>query len=394
MTIKRMIAIIFIFLLGVAGWTFLGGVSAQRSSYYGNQLYYQVKQLWGEPITQDSPTLSVKIPGRKKMRSLLIQGNQIKVNLDLQQRRKGLIWYPTYEVEFDAQYKVVNPDAVSQNIRFYFPLPAKEATYDRFSFAIDKQIRQIEFDPAVGIYQMIQIQPKQSKIVHIHYRTRGLTSWKYQLVNATRRVKDLDLTITTNFEKIDYPVGSLSPMQFKTSPQQSILQWQADDLITHQDIGVIMPERINPGPLAARMTFFAPVCLLFFFVLISTLSVIKKINIHPMHYLFVTAGFFAFHLLFSYLIDVINIHLAFGISSVVSVSLVILYLSVALGARFPWKIAGLGQLFYLVLFSYSFFIEGMTGLTVTIGSILTLAILMYLTAKMDWGQVFTKKTKQ
>ena len=57
---------------------------------------------------------------------------------------------------------------------------------------------------------------------------------------------------------------------------------------------------------------------------------------------------------------------------------------------FPWKFAALGQLFCLVLFSCSFFLKGMTGLTVTLGSVLTLAVLMYLTARLDWNRVLAR----
>ena len=145
--------------------------------------------------------------------------------------------------------------------------------------------------------------------------------------------------------------------------------------------------------LAARMTFFAPVCLLFFFVLITAICVVYRIDIHPMHYLFVNAGFFAFHLLFAYTIDVINVHLAFFLSSLVSVLLVVSYLVKALGKTFPWRIAALGQLIYLVLFSYSFFIDGMTGLTVTIASIVTLAVLMRITAETNWSEVFVRRPR-
>ena len=52
------------------------------------------------------------------------------------------------------------------------------------------------------------------------------------------------------------------------------------------------------------------------------------------------------------------------------------------------------QLIYLVLFSYSFFLQGMTGLTVTIASILTLVVLMFLTAKTDWQTVFKNRKTQ
>ena len=75
-------------------------------------------------------------------------------------------------------------------------------------------------------------------------------------------------------------------------------------------------------------------------------------------------------------------------------ALVVSYLARALGETFPWKIAALGQLVYLVLFSYSFFLKGMTGLTVTIASIATLAILMRITAQTDWSQVFVRRPRE
>ena len=42
------------------------------------------------------------------------------------------------------------------------------------------------------------------------------------------------------------------------------------------------------------------------------------------------------------------------------------------------------QLIFLVLFSYAFFFKGYTGLSITLASILTLGILMHVTAKVDW----------
>jgi len=44
-----------------------------------------------------------------------------------------------------------------------------------------------------------------------------------------------------------------------------------------------------------------------------------------------------------------------------------------------------------VFFSYAFFFEGYTGLTVTAGAIVTLFVLMQLTAKVDWGVVLARR---
>jgi inner membrane protein involved in colicin E2 resistance len=112
-----------------------------------------------------------------------------------------------------------------------------------------------------------------------------------------------------------------------------------------------------------------------------------------MHYLFIAAGFFSFHLLFAYFVALINVHIAFALSAFVAVFLITAYLRGALGERFPWKTALAGEIFYMILFSYSFFIKGMTGLIVAIASVLTLAALMKVTAKTDWEKIFAAKNK-
>ena len=56
------------------------------------------------------------------------------------------------------------------------------------------------------------------------------------------------------------------------------------------------------------------------------------------------------------------------------------------GAAFAIFRAGAAQLVFLVLFSYAFFFEGYTGLTVTIGAIVTLFVLMQMTARVDWSR--------
>ena len=47
-----------------------------------------------------------------------------------------------------------------------------------------------------------------------------------------------------------------------------------------------------------------------------------------------------------------------------------------------------------MLFSYAFFFEGYTGLTVTVGAILTLFVMMQATARVDWGAVFAQRAER
>ncbi len=242
-----------------------------------------------------------------------------------------------------------------------------------------------------GVGEIIELPLAATRTFSVRYETRGLGEWHYQLDTNVGRVQNLTLAVQTNFDNFDYPEGGWSATTAEESRDGMLLTWKTTDLITNQDIGVIVPEKLNPGPLTSRITFFAPMCLLFFFILVMTINILYKINIHPMHYLFVAAGFFAFHLLLSYLAGVVNIHLSFAISAIVSVGLVTSYLSAALQGRLPWKVAVGGQLFFLVLFSYSFFLKGITGLTVAIGSVVTLAVLMRVTARVDWNEVFSRR---
>jgi hypothetical protein len=64
-----------------------------------------------------------------------------------------------------------------------------------------------------------------------------------------------------------------------------------------------MPKKLQPGPLAGEISYFAPVSLFFFFFLIFIITTLRGIDLHPMNYFFLAAAFFAFHLLLAYLVD-------------------------------------------------------------------------------------------
>jgi inner membrane protein involved in colicin E2 resistance len=115
-------------------------------------------------------------------------------------------------------------------------------------------------------------------------------------------------------------------------------------------------------------------------------SSLTRQRVYAINYFFLACAFFAFHLLMAYSVDHISIHLAFVICSAVSILLVVSYLRLVVGMRFALIEAGLAQFIYLVLFSYAFFFEGFTGLAVTIGSIVTLFVLMQMTGHIRWSE--------
>jgi inner membrane protein involved in colicin E2 resistance len=88
-------------------------------------------------------------------------------------------------------------------------------------------------------------------------------------------------------------------------------------------------------------------------------------------------------------VDHLDVHVSLGLASLVSVALVASYLRRVTGARATLGEAALAQVVFLVFFSYAFFFEGYTGLTVTIGAIVTLSVLMQITARVDWAETFS-----
>jgi len=195
--------------------------------------------------------------------------------------------------------------------------------------------------------------------------------------------------MTTNFRDVDFPDNALSPTEKHPSSAGWELTWRYYNLVSGYNIAMAMPAKLQPGPLAGEISYFAPISLFFFFFVLLIITTLRRIDLHPMNYFFLAAAFFAFHLLLAYLVDHISIHLAFLICSIVSIGLVVSYLRLVIGLRFAIREAGIAQFIYLVLFSYAFFFKGFTGLSVTIGAILTLFVVMQATARLNWRQQFS-----
>jgi inner membrane protein involved in colicin E2 resistance len=123
------------------------------------------------------------------------------------------------------------------------------------------------------------------------------------------------------------------------------------------------------------------------------ITTLRNIDLHPMNYFFLATAFFAFHLLLAYLVDHISIHAAMVLASLVSVALVISYLRLVVGLRFAALEAGTAQLIYLVLFSYAFFWNGFTGLSITVIAVITLFVVMQATGRIRWSERFAARAR-
>lgn len=398
---RTVLAIIAILLCTALAWTILGATIMRRSFSADSGLSSRVASTWGGPQQQAPPSVVTtkvvpkfveeNVNGRITTRSVLdtitrplpLERTRMRTVLDLEQRQKGLLWFATYRVAWSAQYLFRN-DSDSDNVTIRLAFPAPEAIYDDLVFKVDGQV--VPVTTVNGAVSASLTRAPGSLIrLETGYRSQGLGTWQYTFGEGVTQVRDFVMQMTTDFDAIDFPQGTMSPSAKKKTAHGWELTWKYTNLVTGYRIGMVMPEKLQPGPLAGRISFFAPVSLLFFFFLIFVITRLRKIDLHPMHYFFLATSFFAFHLLLGYLVDHISIHAAFAICSAVSIFLVVSYLRIVVGPRFAFVEAALAQLVYLVGFSYAFFFKGYTGLAVTIGAILSLFLVMQMTARVDWG---------
>lgn len=414
MSVWRLIAIGMVFGVASVAWLILGGVMNDRTDGARYDLAGDVADLWGNPQTQAAPALTFQwTTERTEERTETVDGKvtvvqrqvtdvhtnavdpdstTIGAGLKLDQRQKGLIWYSLYDLDFAGTwtYSHTRPEAGVLFIDFTFPDPG--GIYDAFSFQVDGKELASTLHPQEGFVRAeVPVNPGQALNLVVAYKTRGLDSWSYAPSRSVGTIERFKMDVTTDFADINFPSSTLSPSTKERKESGWLLTWTFDRVVMGRGMGVEMPHHIQPGQLASEMSISAPVSLLFFFIVLFVLATLRGLDIHPMNYLMVAGAFFAFHLLFAYTVDHLAVVPAFALSSVVSVVLVVSYMRLVVDSRFAFVEATLAQLVYLVGFSLAHFWEDFTGLTVTVLSIATLGVLMQLTGRLKWTDVFERK---
>lgn len=323
---------------------------------------------------------------------LPLEASRIDVTFHLNPRQKGLLWYSTYAVDFAGDYSFRNNTAHAQTVDFRLKFPAQKAMYDGLQMKVNDKPVALATDDQ-GTVGQANMNPGDITSLHVGYRSQGLDCWRYQLGDGVTQARDFMLTMHTNFRDIDFADDTLSPTSKELIPGGWKLAWQYSNLVSGFQIGMTMPQKPQPGPLAGEISYAAPVSLFFFFFLMFIITTLRNIDLHPMNYFFLATAFFAFHLLLAYLVDHISIHAAMILASTVSVALVVSYLRLVVGLRFAALEAGTAQLIYLVLFSYAFFWKGFTGLAITTIAIITLFVVMQATGRIRWSERFAARAR-
>ena len=107
---KRILAITFIYVCSAVAWIILAGAIKLRTHQQDTKLRDAVAQLWGSKQTQMAPSVYCKPTstsgnrGNQGLQYLPLEASDIEVDLKLEHRKKGLLWYSTYRVVFSGKY--------------------------------------------------------------------------------------------------------------------------------------------------------------------------------------------------------------------------------------------------------------------------------------------------
>ena len=239
---KRIAAITFIFLCTAFAWGILGATIFQRTYDSDFSSANRVVSTWGAPQNQLPPTASfqelvphteVTTENGKKVETvtqdkivtqLPLESSHLNVDLNLEHRQKGLLWYSTYKVGFAGVYGFRNSSDKEQNVSFTLPFPTAQAIYDNLVFTVDDVPVALknEQNSASG---SVKIPAGRVITLKVGYNSQGLNDWHYSFVgtgdsNGIAQVRDFSLKMTTNFKDIDFPDNTLSP-QKNTRPQMA-----------------------------------------------------------------------------------------------------------------------------------------------------------------------------
>lgn len=407
----RIVINLFVFTVAAVAFLTLGAVNDNRSNEVRNNLSGAVSELWGQAQEQEAPQLTLhwwereatttqvigadgkvhNVDGWKdvaRTRSIAPQQSRVRAEMDLDRREKGLLTFDLYSVRFDGAWTFRHDDPVSREASLQFVFPAADGVYDAFRFEVDGVDVGATAEPVAGVVRhSLRLEPGRDVRLAVHYVTRGMGQWSYRPSRGVGRIEDFELDIVTDFAEVDFPAGSLSPSQRGVEGEGAVLRWDFSRVVTGSNLGVVIPSTLQAGELAEALAFSAPVSLALFLFWMAMIAVLRGLHLHVMHLLLVAAAFFAFNLLFSYTADRLPLWGAFTLSAAVSLGLVLSYLRLVVGARHAFVEAGIAQLFYQVGFAAAHFLEGYTGLCITVLGIITLFFVMQLTGKVRWEDV-------
>lgn len=362
-------------------WSVLMLRLEQRTYFALNRQLESVKKIWGGNLEQPMPSIRYKSFGSDV--STLTRGelaaSDVRVKLEMDYRKKGLVYYTGYNAEFIGKYTVKNPQKEKIYLSFIFPYPMQQGE------GILRDVKLLvngQEEPANTEYQQNLalwtglLDAEQAIEFTLEYHGRGLNHFIYGFEPGTQ-INQFTMTIQViGARNVDYPVSTMTPSNVETTGDGVTLTWALNRSLTEFNLGVILPDKLNVAQQISVMTRRASA---FFLLFIASVCLILKLARRPLSFIKIgvlCAAYFLFYPLLAYLSMYMSVWLAFALAFAILGGLMFNYARIV-DTRNAALAITLAYVFYSGITSLAALFPAYTGLILTIEAVvLLLAVVM------------------
>lgn len=371
----------FVFLPLFLAWMMFGLRLEDRTYKASYQQLASVKQIWGGNLAQPMPSVRYKRSGSDVSRLSRGEIEQAKLVVDLRMdyRKKGLVYYTGYNVDFLGQYQVRNPENEKIYLSFIFPYPTRagEGLLRDVKLLIngEEDRDDTEYQPNLALWTGV-LEPEQILEFSLRYQGRGLDQFIHGF-EAGHQINNFSATLRVHGAKeLDYPVATMPPTEPPEDTEDGkILTWKLDRTQTQLNLGVILPDRLNVEQQLGVMSFRAPFFFLLFLVSVALIIHLAK---HPPRFMplaILSFTYFLFYPLFAYLLMYINLVLALALSFTAIGLMIFNYARLLYGVPIALAIA-LAYTLYGGVTTIAALLPSYTGLILTIEGVVIMGMVM------------------
>ena len=361
-------------------WSMLTSRLENRTNFVLYGQISSVKRIWGGNLEQPMP--SVRYKGFGSDVSTLGKGelsaSDISVNLEVDYRKKGLVYYTGYLADFNGRYTIRNNENEKIYLSFIFPYPMEqgEGMLRDVKLLVDNKEDPLntEYQPDLILWTGL-LEPSQTVEMSVHYQGRGLNHFIYGF-EPGRQINNFKMKIQIlGTGEVDYPVSTMTPTRTESAGDDKTLLWDLDRVLTQLNIGVVLPDRINIARQISVMVQRAPVFFLMFLAALCAAVALGGQTLKFVPIAAVSAAYFFFYPLFAYLSAYMNVVVSFLLSFGIIILLIFNYTRIVYDLKIAAAAAG-ACLFFLGITSAAALLPTYTGLILTIEGVALLALVM------------------
>lgn len=388
----------------------------ERNSSSFSRSLKSVSEIWGGEVSQSLPSFRTEtavqeqfldektqqyhIREKRTQTAFGMQEHAVELGVASNIRQKGLLKFAGYNLSFKGHFVCANTQKTADTFYFTLPLPSNAGNISELRVQLDGKDYSGDSNLSDGIDWAGRLAPGEKVTFDISYAAQGTGSFSYGKKTSSgeyassesagsdgkTEIADYSVNFRTDFTDVTLADGSMAPKTNSSDSKGTAITWKGSNLILDQGIGLKFGISANYGKLFSKIFFYAPLVIALFLAFLLIFTASQGIRLHPMHYCFITAGFFVFYLLGSYLVTYLHVIAAILASLAVSSAITWYYSRLIGKGKALEKVVLLCLGVFQWFFSAAFFFPEHTGLLITLASIGALVVLMKITAKTEWEE--------